>query len=587
MSSGRSTESTQSMDEMWGEAAASSGDAVHGAWFQHDKYSLFVHWGLNSLLGGEWQGRNYYGIGEWIMHPKMAGIPVVEYRKLADRFDPQAFDAQAIVDLAKAAGMRCIVFTAKHHEGFAMYDSAVSDFTITKASPLGRDVLGELAAACHAAGIRFGFYYSQFQDWIEPDGGGTKCELPPDFEPDFDRYFDGKVIPQVTELLQNYGPVSVVWFDTPGGMSASHSQRLIDLVHDLQPGCLINSRVGNGLGDYSTLGDMELPTRTPGPGLYECIDTTNDSWAYSRHDSNWKSPSQLVRSLLRVIARRCSFMLNIGPDGEGRVPEPALSAIDGAGVWVRRYQEAVYGTTASPFPPMSWGDCTVKGTDLFVHVFDWPRSGQLRLAGLGTTVCAVSVLPTEATVRYRQDADLVTIDLSQVDPDPIVTVLRLRCEESPQALYQDLQVDGEHPTHLPAEYATCSGVSLHPHRWMETFGEWKKAEQLEQWFAAADAQASWQVNLLTPGRYIVSIDYACTQESEGSEWEISNGSETVRFYALPSGQISGERRMRYRCVDCGVITFASGGRQHMTMQPLTGTKPGDIGLRALRLRPWL
>lgn len=576
----------QEMDALWGDQAQGNDPGWQASWFQQEKYALFVHWGLNSLLGGEWQGKTYYGIGEWIMDRRMAGIPVEDYRALAGRFDPIDFDAKAIVDLAREAGMRCIVFTAKHHEGFAMYDSAASDFTIVKASPFGRDVFAELATACNDAGIRLGFYYSQFQDWIEPDGGNTKCELPPGYVPDFGRYFDTKVVPQVRELLSNYGPISVVWFDTPGSMEAEYSQRLVELVHEVQPGCLINNRVGNGLGDYTTLGDMELPTVNPGDGLFECIDTINDSWAFARHDSNWKSPSEVTRNLVRVLARGCNFMLNIGPDGRGHVPAPALDCIRSSGQWVSAHAEAIYGTTGSPFPPFSWGDCTVKGQNLYLQLFTWPRSGMLDLAAVSGRVLEASLLSGGDPLKFSQDGDRVRLLLPATARETPISVIRLRLDRPPAALHQDLSIDGEHATALLAEYATCHGATRSTKRWMETFGEWKKTEVLERWFEQDSARVTWPVNVLAPGRYIVSIDYTCTVEDEGSEWDIVGGSGAIRFYALPSGQQQDQRRRRFRSADCGVLEFTRVGRQRVNLAPTATSKPREIEVRALHLRPW-
>ena len=464
------------MDALWGDEVQTAGDTTRGAWFSQDRYSMFIHWGLHSHLGGQWKGKNIYGIGEWIMDPRMAGVPVEDYKALAREFDPAEFDAGAIVQLAKKAGMRCIVFTAKHHEGFAMYDSSFSDFTITKASPIGRDPLAELSEACKKEGIRLGFYYSQNFDWTEPDGGGSRCVMKEGFEPDFDRYFEGKAFPQVKELLSNYGEISVVWFDTPGKMPAIYSQRLVDLVHELQPGCLVNSRVGNGLGDYTTLGDMELPTKTPGEGLFECVDTTNDSWSYSAMDSKWKSPSQIVQNVVRTVSRGCSYMLNIGPTGTGVVPAPAVEALEQAGKWMHAHEDAITGVTPSPFPPFTWGDCTVKGKDLFVHIFEIPPQKTIRFGGLPTKIL-------QGDVPFTQAGGVVTLDLTGVAHKEPVTVIKLECETTPVAAYQDLCVDGITTATLPAEHAEVEGVEVKPARWMESFGEWKKAEHLAEWAA--------------------------------------------------------------------------------------------------------
>jgi alpha-L-fucosidase len=563
------------MDDMWGgQSTRHTGDARLKR-FLDEKYAMFIHWGLYSIPGGEWRGKTYRGIAEWIMHPALAGIPVEEYKALAETFNPTAFDAQNIARLAKDAGMRCIVITAKHHEGFAMFDSAHSDFTITRATPFGRDPMRELAEACRKEGLRLGFYYSQFQDWIEPDGGGSRC--PPNDRPaDFERYFSGKAVPQITELLTNYGPIAAVWFD---------------LVHKLQPECLNNSRIGNGLGDYSTLGDMEIPTKTPEDnGAYECIDTTNDSWAYARHDKHWKAPVVIARSLVRVAARGCRFMLNVGPRGDGTIPEEAVHSLRVAGEWVRAHAESIYGTEASPFPPFAWGDCTVRGQYLYVHIFDWPHSGRLRLASLANRVEKAEFLATGDAVPFCQVDGVLTLELPVQPPEPVVTVIRLTLDGAAAALDQDLVVDGEFTTNLRAEYAETKSVALTSHRWMETFGEWKKSEHLTHWHDASD-RAEWHLNVLQPGTYSVTVEYACTPEAEGAEWQIATDSDVISFAVLdtglraeaPSGR---RRRMRYRKIEQGVLRFAHAGRQKLVLSPVGHVEGLDVCIKQVLLAPW-
>src|SRR5947209_15506087 len=206
-------------------------------WFREAKFGLFIHWGLYSILEGEWKGKPIAGLGEWIMN--RAKIPVTEYEQLAARFNPMKFNAEEWVKLAEDAGMKYLVITSKHHDGFAMYHSAVSKYNIYDATPFHRDPLKELAAACKRHNIKFGFYYSQAQDWHEPNGAGNTWDFGPDDKKDFDQYLRGKAEPQVKELLTGYGPVCLIWFDTPRMMNGDRGQRFIDIVHSLQPATLI------------------------------------------------------------------------------------------------------------------------------------------------------------------------------------------------------------------------------------------------------------------------------------------------------------------------------------------------------------
>lgn len=258
--------------DMWGGGGVKT-NLVRGAWLKNSRFAMFIHWGLYSELGGEWNGKTYYGIAEWLMN--RAQIPAAEYAKTAAQFNPTNFNAREWVELTQAAGMRHMMITAKHHEGFAMFNSAASPFNIVTVTPFKRDPLKELAEACRAKGERLGFYYSQTVDWHERDAVGNTWDWPEDGR-DFQHYLQTKAIPQIEELLRGYGPIAGIWFDTPGPITPEESKMLVDRVHQLQPQCLVNSRIGNNLGDYDTLGDQEIPP-LPRPGLWETPDTHNDT----------------------------------------------------------------------------------------------------------------------------------------------------------------------------------------------------------------------------------------------------------------------------------------------------------------------
>ena len=237
------------MEEMWGDTSINQ-DALKngkGKFFDESNFGMFIHWGLFSNLGGVWDDKTYYGIGEWIMNPRMAGIPVDDYKKIANDFNPTGFDAKKIAQLAKDAGMKYIIITSKHHEGFAMFDSKVSDFNIVDATPFGRDPMHELADACHELGLGFGFYYSHNQDWTAP--GGTRGPVVDENgkEATFEDYFYNKCKPQVREICTNYGDIDFVWFDTPGDMEEKYVVELAGMVRELQPKAMMCSRVGYGL----------------------------------------------------------------------------------------------------------------------------------------------------------------------------------------------------------------------------------------------------------------------------------------------------------------------------------------------------
>jgi alpha-L-fucosidase len=273
--------------------------------------------------------------------------------------------------------MRYLVFTAKHHEGFAMYASKVSPYNIVEATPFNRDPLKELAAACAKRGLRLGFYYSQAQDWNEPGGAGNDWDFGPDSERDqngaYDRYLREKAEPQVRELLSNYGPVCLIWFDTPALMNRERGQRFVDLVRSLQPACLIDGRLGTA-GDYASTGDNEVPEAAPA-GAWEVPATLNRTWGYRTDDHDWKSPGELVFKLADIVSRGGNYLLNVGPTAEGVIPQPSQDNLRTVGSWLKHNGEAVYGAGRSPFGE-EFGEYSskTKGTDgkpLFLPRNEW------------------------------------------------------------------------------------------------------------------------------------------------------------------------------------------------------------------------
>ena len=309
-------------------------------WFREAKFGMMIHWGLYSLPAGEWKGRRMSDIGEWCQ--QYFRIPNAEYGRLAGIFDPILFDAEEWVKLAKDAGMNYMVFTSKHHEGFAMYHSKVSEYNIVDATPFGRDVLAELAEACYKHGLKLGLYYSQELDWHEPHGGGvsrgkTWCggkaywtnnwDFPDDEHKDFSICFRNKIKPQVEEILTKYGDLCLIWFDTPADITPEQSGELYDMVKRYQPQCLVNSRIGNGKGDYKSAGDNEIPDDDKGDELFETPATLNDTWGYKSFDNNWKPASRVKEIKEHLNSRGINYLLNVGPDYLGRIPAPAIDIL--------------------------------------------------------------------------------------------------------------------------------------------------------------------------------------------------------------------------------------------------------------------
>jgi alpha-L-fucosidase len=342
------------------------------AWFREAKFGLFIHWGLYAIPAGEWKGKVVPGIGEWIMN--RAKIPVREYEALAREWNPVNFDPEAWVQLAQDAGVRYMVITAKHHDGFALYGSRASAYNVMQATPFKRDVLKELAEACRRHQMRLGFYYSQAQDWHEPNGAGNDWDFGPDERKDYDKYLRGKAEPQVRELLTGYGPVALVWFDTPRMMTGERAQRFTDIVRFLQPDCLIDGRLG-AAGDYLTTGDNVIPPEVQAQA-WETPATINHTWGYRKDDQDWKAPGDIIFKLLDIVSKGGNYLLNVGPTSEGVIPPPSQDVLRTVGRWLKTNGEAVYGAGPTPFgdelgEPSARGDQDLRGKPLFLVRKEW------------------------------------------------------------------------------------------------------------------------------------------------------------------------------------------------------------------------
>ncbi|MCY3918121.1 MAG: alpha-L-fucosidase [Chloroflexi bacterium] len=392
-------------------------------WWREAKFGMFIHWGVYSIPAGVWQGEHIPGIGEWIM--LRAEIPIAEYEKLAPQFNPVKYDADQIVKLAKAAGQKYIVLTSKHHDGFCMYGSKETDYNIVDGSPFGRDVLGELADACAREGIKLGLYYSQTQDWHHPDGFGNTWDFNED-EQDFGDYIDNYVKPQVREILTNYGPICIIWFDTPRIIERHQSQELLDLAHSLQPDCLVCGRLGNKLGDYATAQDNAIPPELQAEIDWETPATINDTWGFKTHDHNWKSPAQLIQNLVDIVSKGGNYLLNIGPDAEGAIPEPSIERLRAMGAWLDLNGESIYGTQPGPIQGEAAYRTTQKGDAVYLHVFDWPADGGIALPDLAASSASWLDASCDATLSLSRDGESTTILGSAEAPKEHVTVIRLQ-----------------------------------------------------------------------------------------------------------------------------------------------------------------
>ncbi len=399
-------------------------------WWRDAKFGMFIHWGIYSVPAGKWGNSTTYG--EWIMHS--AKIPRATYSGLAKEFNPTQFNAEEWVKLAKAAGQKYMVITSKHHDGFAMFGSKASAYNIVDATPFKRDVLKELAEACRKHGMKLGFYYSQAQDWYHPGGAvsGNK-DWDSSHVGSMEKYIDEIALPQVKEILSNYGDVAILWWDTPTNMTKSMTLKLAEVAKQY-PQLITNNRLGAGMG-----GDLETPeqfipaTGFPGRNWEVCM-TMNGHWGYNAWDDRWKTTKELTQKLVDIVSKGGNFLLNVGPNAYGVIPVVCQQNLLEIGEWLQLNGESIYGTSTSPFPFLSWGRATRKGQVIYLHVFDWPSNGQLEVP-LGNKIKRAYLLADQnKNLKIVASKSSNQLQLPSYAPDKMSSVIAIEFEGEPKVL---------------------------------------------------------------------------------------------------------------------------------------------------------
>jgi len=518
------------------------------AWWREAKFGCFIHWGVYSTFGGEWNGKPFRGYAEHMM--RINKIPRAEYEaKVVSVFNPVKFNADEWVRLIKSAGMNYVIITAKHHDGFAMYPSAVTHYNIRDATSFKRDPMRELRDACRKNGIRFGFYYSHAFDWEHPDAPGNDWDYDnpggdkglhggvqwydqhPDLLEKAKRYVDQKAIPQIVELLKNYQP-DILWFDTPSKLPLSENIRIMQAVRAADPNVVINGRLARGggysFGDYKNTGDRAAEIVLT-EGDWETIPTTNESYGYHKYDLSHKPVSHFIQLMAKTAARGGNMLMNIGPMGDGLIDPKDQQILRRVGAWLKTNGESIYGSERTPLPVQAWGESTRKGRMLYLHVFDWPRNGKLVLGGLKSDVAKAYLLadPQRKALKVNR---LSASDLMIVVPlqpaDSADTVVAVEVRGDPQVNPVRLVLNSQ--TNLLRVFdGNLHGRKLH-------FGDGKASRAYILDWSDPTEWVGWKIRVNEPGRYEVLVKYTTASAANNGTYSVTFNDQAFVVTVVPT-----------------------------------------------------
>jgi len=545
-------------------------------WWMKARYGMFIHWGLYSVLAGECEGKEEPGMGEWIMYTQK--IAPQDYEKTAAKFNPVKFNADEWVKIAKNAGMKYIVITSKHHEGFSLFDSKYSAYDVMDATPFKRDIMKELADACHREGIKICWYHS-IMDWHHPDAKGDN----------FPKYVE-VLRNQVRELLTNYGEIGVMWFDGEwiGEWTEPLGRDLYKLCRETQQSVIVNNRVGKGRdhgsqgmsGSHESAGDFGTPEQeipaTGFPGTaWESCQTMNDTWGFKTRDTNWKSTETQIRLLVETSSKGGNMLMNVGPTPEGLIPAASVERLAGVGKWLAANGESIYGTHASPFKRLAWGRCTTRDGRLYLHVFNWPADGKLVVPGLTTPVRGAWLLAdaSSAALPVAREGENVIVTVPSRAPDAADTVIALDIAGEPVVVISPVRAGADGTITLAASTADVDGRSAH-------FEEDPAKQCIGNWTRKED-KVYWTVGDVKPGLYSVEVTLAAEPRATGAEYVVRLGETTsVKSKVENTGSWTD-----FKTFTLGELHIEKGGGLRVSVEPESMPGYAVMNLRSVVLRP--
>jgi alpha-L-fucosidase len=550
------------------------------AWWRQARFGMFIHWGLYAVPAGHWNGKPIdNAAGEWVMFG--AKVLPKDYEPLEKQFNPVKFDAKKWAKLAKDAGMKYVTITTKHHDGFCLFDSKLTDYDVMN-TPFKRDIMKELSTAVRAEGMTMCWYHS-ILDWHHPDylPRGAGSQRPWDTRPtagaDFNRYID-TMKGQLRELLTNYGPIGVVWFDGGWEHNAKEyrSEEIVRMMREIQPNLIINDRIQLPL-DFDTPEQTIPPTGIPGRDWETCM-TMNDTWGFKKDDHNWKSTETLLRNLIDIVSKGGNYLLNVGPTAEGEIPPESVERLEAMGRWMKVNGDAIYGTTASPFPKLDWGRCTQKPGKLFLHVFDWPKNGELFVPGLKNKVkqaylLADAVNNAKAELLETTSSDEgVTVKLPAQAPDKIASVVVLEIEGAAQVEPPAIRPSADGAIRLKARDAEIHGQTAKYEfdDGRDNVGYWSDAKE---W-------VGWDLKVKKPGTYRVEVVYSCPESEAGGEYAVETADQKLTGTVEDTGDWS-----MFESKELGTVKFESAGRQTLAVRAVKIPHGALMNLQAVVLKP--
>lgn len=531
--------------------------------FSKARFGMFIHWGIYSLLES----------GEWVMYARR--IPVKEYEKLAPQFNPTEFDAEKWVQTAKAAGMKYIVITAKHHDGFSMFSTKVSPFNIVDATPFGRDPMKELAEACRRNGLKLGFYYSHVREWRHPmaqsfeiqgrpdrlGNYGNFWDYPDENRKDLQKYIDEFDMPQLKELLTQYGDILTIWFDTPSMILPRQAEQLRDLVHSIQPDCLVNGRISNEIEtDYKTMGDCEVPA-CGADKPWDTPMTSSRSWGYSANDS-YRTAGEFIRELCDIASKGGNYLLNVGPDSHGVIPEKAAKELAKVGNWLSVNGEAVFGTQPGGFRYRpKWGCVTKNGDRLYAIIFD-ENALSVRMSGLKSRVKSCEMLGGDS-VDFEQtgegDASMLTVSMGAASDR--VRVIKICCDGDVDVT--DMLMPGDDDSielncidakiNVVSPYSKLILENGATHRWLDA------SDSVEWSFITTVPDADYEVHLVLEAGAFWSL--------EDFGHEVSLVIDGEERFCVITEEAAGAKIRGRRYMNIGDVHLKEAGKHRIVFQP--------------------